>query len=531
MTDSAPDKTSRWLAPAIFCTIFFAYMAATSRERPWGDANPVYRVAENLVAHGTLHVDSVRWPPDAPPGRNGKYYAPHPLLPSLIHVPGAAVYRIVTSFWPATSQYALPLACHLGPSALGALTCLLFFWLCRDHGVSPRFASIGTLVVGFATTTWVYARYPYTEILQVACFTGFFLTLLRVLDLPSDARARAFGLWAGVLLDSKLIYAVGVAGAGLLVAWTLRKDWRRLRSVALWAGLTMLPSFGLIFFYNWARYGSIFNSGYGGAGALFVRGNAWEGFWGMFLSPGKSLFLYSPPLLLSLVALPKCVARYPRTLVAMVLTIVPPLFVNARFPFWSGDFAWGPRYVVFAVPVLALPALLYLKESLPVLRWKLVAPTAALVIAGVFVQVLGSVFYWDHFIRLSMEARARWLGQPNRGGSVTPDRGGYCDACFEDMYPLLWLPPFQPIVGHYWAFKHVVAGHDWKRAEADAPWHTHTSLKLDISGTYQRFRLDWWILDYEKDRAAAALLMILMLSLSGESAYLWWRCLRPGRNA
>jgi hypothetical protein len=99
------------------------------------------------------------------------------------------------------------------------------------------------------------------------------------------------------------------------------------------------------------------------------------------------------------------------------------------------------------------------------------------------------------------------------------------------MHALIWLPPFQPIIGHYWALNHVPFGHDARTAEADAPWHPETSLALNISGTYPRFRVDWWILDYADHRALGVVLMTLMLAAAAASGVFWWNTMRRGRGA
>src|SRR5438046_33341 len=109
---------------AVFCCFFGIYLLSTSRERPWTDAKAIHQVAENLVARRSLHIDMV-WPPDSPPGRNGKHYAVNPLLTSLVHVPGAILNRWLTKYAGAEPGLSLALTSHLAGAALGALTCAL----------------------------------------------------------------------------------------------------------------------------------------------------------------------------------------------------------------------------------------------------------------------------------------------------------------------------------------------------------------------------------------------------------------------
>jgi hypothetical protein len=511
----------RW---GIFLTAFFFYMLTGSRERPWSDATPMWEVAENLVTHGRVDVGT-RWPLTQTPGRAGKIYCVNPFFDSLVHVPAAAVRSAIGKRWPGTLGQSWPLAAHVAPSAFGALTCVLFFMLCLEHGASLAIAALATLAVGVASIVWVYARYPYSEILQIGCFTGAFLQLVRVAREPTPRWARWLGLWTGLLISSKTVYLLAVPGAALYLAWTLRRDPRTLGRVLLWTVVTMLPALVVYLAYNWVRWGSPLNDGYT-VGMSTFQGSLAVGLWGLLLSPGKSLFLYSPPLMVALLGWRELAREHRSTLVLIACTVGPMLLANAALPFWHGDYAWGPRYLVFATPVLALPLCFVLRRvaALGAARRALAACAVAVVLAlGVVVQVAGNAFHWDHWIRITIEARARWLGPPNRAGASPPDRGGICDACFEDLHQLHWLPPFNPIEGHLWLLRHVAAHDSWVTAEKDAPWHRYTRLQLPIAGTYARARLDWWPLAYTEEAWAAAILFALMLGGLAAGGVLCWR--------
>jgi hypothetical protein len=513
----------------LFLVVFGVYMALGSREPPWTDAKQMYGVAESIVTRGELSI-----PLNTGLVRDGRYYAIYPLLTSLVHLPGAAVEWAVAPAGPDAAKLVRPLASHFGPACVGALLCLLFLQLCLDRGVSPRVATTGALALSFTTLVMVYARSPYSEITQAACFLGYFLWLLRLCETPGRRQAIVMGIWIGLLVNSKALYVLAVPGGALLVVLTLgrRLGWRPLLSLAGWVCVGGAP-FALMFLaYNVVRTGSPFQIGYpaGVTGTALFAERILVGLWGLFLSPGKSLLLYAPPLLIALAAAPRLLRHGARDWGwAALLTIGPVVLFYARTTFWHGDWCWGPRYMVFVVPVLFLPAVLWadlaIRRRGPAARaWQGVA--AVVLAGGLAVQVLGSAFHWDHFLRIDHEARPQWLGRPNRAGASSPDRGGWCDPCIEDLYGVNWLPAFSPLEGHLWMARHVPFRHPAQQATLDGPWRRYTSLTLDIGRSYPRARVDWWILDYGRHkRLAGGLIMtgMLLILAAGITLMLWRR--------
>ncbi len=519
-------------AVAMFAAVFGLYMATSSREPEWGDANGMVDAAERLVTKGDMAIGH-RWPSDIPAGRGGKFYCISPILTSLVHVPGMVLARTGHAVSPEQDGLWRPLAVHVGPAALGALIAVLFFGLARRLGVGVRAASAATAMIVVGTTVWVYARYPYSEILQAAMFLGFFAAAVDVLESIDTGVARghaiALGVWSGLLLNSKFVYAAAIGLVGLALIWSLRRDRRALVKVAAWGLVGFLPLFALALFYNWLRWGSISETGYGPYLGTFFGGSVFDGAWGMLASPNKSALLYSPPLVLAAFGLPAAIRARPRLGLALLVTVVPMFLVNASYRSWSGDYAWGPRLFVFAVPVLGLGVAFFLDRVAPRWpRWLARTMIAGALVGGFAVQTLGNAFYWDHFIRITIDVKNQWLGRPNRAGSYIPERGrGHCDSCYEDMYAVMWNPPFQPIRGHWWLLRSKARGDDVTAALARAPWRHYSTLPVDIKNSYDRTRIDWWGLLWLEDgrgrRSSGLVLFGLMLTLLIAGGWAWRR--------
>ena len=254
-------RAARPASIAIFVAVFSFNMLSSSREPAWGDAHGMWEVAEHLLTRQAIDI-SIRWPEDIPPGRNGKYYGIAPIGPSLVHLPGVALADLGHAVAPSYDPLVRPLATHLAPSALGALACVVFFLLLRDLGIRDRTASLATAMLACATTTWVYARYPYSEILQLAGFVGLFRQVLCTADQPTRRHALGLGAWAGVLLNAKYVFAFAIIGGVVMLAWTLRNRRPELVRVLAWAAATGAPFAVLALAYNWARWGSITRTGY-----------------------------------------------------------------------------------------------------------------------------------------------------------------------------------------------------------------------------------------------------------------------------
>jgi hypothetical protein len=366
---------------------------------------------------------------------------------------------------------------------------------------------------------------------------GAFRATLRTCSAPTKREALWLGAWLGMLVNAKYVLALVAVGSIVTIAWTLRRRRPELKRVVMWAAASGAPFVVLAMIYNYARWGSPVSTGYGPYLDAYFGGSVFDGLWGMLASPNKSALLYSPPLVLAFVGLPAAIRTVPRLGLALVAMLVPTLLVCCTYRSWSGDYAWGPRFFVWLVPPLMIGLAFFISpagrsesgplHAGPMSRAKR-ALVAGVVAAGICVQLLGVSLYWDHFIRIAIDAKNQWLGNPNRKGAYVAEKGrGHCDSCFEDTYELLWTPAFQPIRGHWWLLKSLARGDSAADAQADAPWRTYTSLPLALDTNYARARIDWWglvwITDAPDTRALGAILLIMFAAATVLGVALWLR--------
>src|SRR5262249_5185738 len=86
-----------------------------------------------------------------------------------------------------------------------------------------------------------------------------------------------------------------------------------------------------------------------------------EGVLGALFKPEKSIFLFDPLLVLTLLLLALLWKRLDSDVrayaLASLLLVGGYISFYARYTYWAGDFAWGDRYVSTAVQMVALLAL------------------------------------------------------------------------------------------------------------------------------------------------------------------------------
>src|SRR4029077_19432717 len=137
--------------------------------------------------------------------------------------------------------------------------------------------------------------------------------------------------YGGLLFATKYIYAPGIACGALLLVWRHRALKKQLVSLALHAIATAAPSVIASLTYNYLCFGSPLATGYGAYFDKHWGENPLTRLWAMFLSPGKSIFLYSPPLILGIAALPRLGREHRAACLSVIAAAAPVLLVYSRY--------------------------------------------------------------------------------------------------------------------------------------------------------------------------------------------------------
>ena len=299
---------------------------------------------------------------------------------------------------------------------LSVLTVIVCFRFLGELGFTVNQSVAGLLALLFSTTHLHYTQNMmennYIFLLTLAGFR-YQYQWLRI----GSRRALVIGSAAfGLNLLTRLTTGLDLIAGGLfllLVCWFEqvrdRAFWERFVAYAKTTGPIYLVFIAIDRWYQWYRFGSIFGT--------YVRqftiehrlidptlpaNYPWEtpfhvGFIGALFAPEKSIFLFDPLLLLTILIIALAWKRFrPDVLAYLIATIfllLAYVCLYARYTVWSGDFAWGDRYVSTAaqfVAFISVPLLLRFRAQLSAAVWR---AGLALIAISTVIQ-LASLAFW-----------------------------------------------------------------------------------------------------------------------------------------
>jgi hypothetical protein len=492
------------MAARLFLLLLAVFLLVTSREPPWADAHVVYDTTAALVSRGELHVH-LPGPPQFFAVRNGRKYGVFPLGNVIAQVPSYLAFRLLRPIRALPVEPLFALTSHLSPALLMAASCLLLRRLCLRRGASPGWAVALALGCGLSTLCFGYARVAYSEALQTAALLLLVERTLVAGDRMGAGVMAGLGLAAGALFSAKLVYALLLPLPVLYLAHQHLRA-RRTPLPSLLSGcavalLVFLPFFALALWHNWLKTGSVLDTGYRIPVGVF-SGDLLPGLYGFTLSTGKSMFLYSPPLVLGLLGLRTGLARRRAETVFLLSVIAAVMLFNAKFRHWHADYCWGPRHLVPVTPLCLLLALPWLPEA-AARRPRRRTWLYGLMGLGLAVQLLGAAFYWDHYIRILIAIKDQ-----------TGAQGWFQEQLGHGHY----IPQFSPLRGHLWLLSHKLRRDP--DLDHDAPWKLIVPERVDLRAHWEALRFDWWALDWltGPTRAPAAGAALLLLFGGGALA-------------
>jgi hypothetical protein len=378
-------------------------VTASGRVDRMQDEIEVYLQVESLWDRGSVAIPQIM--PEYFYGRiglDGEQYAPWGPGGAFLSLPHHALARAVAAVLGVERRNGrawdelVAGVTSLSSTTWSALAVVGLFVAALALGASIRRATLMALLLGGTTLLWPYATLFFGEPQTTALLIWAVAWQLR------GERVLAAAATC-VMLLVKATNVILLPALLAVACWDhLASDRsRRERLVAaLEAAAPIVFAIyvaGMIHVeFNAARFGDPLQVGYnwselgrpGEAPKPFLLADMPRGVFGLLLSPGKSLFLFAPAVLLALARLKPFARERPACAVAWAAVLICPLLFFGAFNYWEGGYCFGPRYLLPSVPLLLLP----LAFGRPPGK----APLVACVALGVVVQILGaSVSYHE----------------------------------------------------------------------------------------------------------------------------------------
>lgn len=254
-------------------------------------------------------------------------------------------------------------------AVLGAFGMAMLFLLLESLYDLPV-AIVTTLLIGLTTDWWYESQLFYLEVGAGALLIGALMS----------AREGKPWLASTMLAASLLFRPVSIVG---LPIW-LYAAWKK--KPAGWFSIVPLAAAALLLaIYNYERFGSPFNFGYAGEGFTTP---VLTGLAELFLSPGRSLLVFSPVLLLIIVGAPLLWKTHRELALICLLAIAGAVTAAALWHSPSGGKVWGSRLVLPVIPIGGVLVAAALERARSTRMPLLVGLLALLAFWGLSIQVI-----------------------------------------------------------------------------------------------------------------------------------------------
>ena len=315
-------------------------------------------------------------------GKDGNTYSLTGLGYSLAYLPAVAITDMVYKFYgvsppvhfPLENDWLIFLTASFTNSFFGASLGVILFLYLLELGLSRKQAILISLVGLFSTNLLVYAKHSFPHMMFITfLFLSFYLIKIHFKTkklLFLILSGISFGI-TSITYNQTFVLSVLPVFIYSFMLSNSRLSFASLKILANKFLLFFLGWFPFILIYFWfenlrATPAANFSSPAAASAAVswlakVPVGVFIEGVHGQLFSPGRSIFLYSPVLLVILIFWYKIKKRiFPEFIISLILSIIYILF-HATFysvggqdqgitPLWHGEASWGPRYLTPLIP-------------------------------------------------------------------------------------------------------------------------------------------------------------------------------------
>ena len=404
----------------------------------------LYQTTRSLWEEGSLTTSPIH---DSHVGRYGKYYSQFGAVQSFAAIPLYALGKM-THYYLSVLNKKDVISALAGPQLgkepwrwggdieiffvnlfncfVTALLCSVFFIICRSLGATPHMSFTATLLLGLTS----YIAPFSTGFLGHSSEALFILLAFYFLFLFTRTNKAIHIFLSGSALALAFLFrfpaVIALPGLGIylfLHTWRSRPEW----NVFILIIKQVLPKFVLFviplimasllhFTVTYLKFETLCKYNNAGFNLPILKG-----LYAFLISPGNSIFLFTPLLLLVPWTFKLFHKRFRVESFCILFISATYLLFYGKYEMYHGLWAvLGPRYLVPIVPLLLLPLALWMQRSGRKI-WLIVLPLAVI---GLWVQLVHTAVNFSYVYHYE----------------------GYLD--FNPPYSFLFIPDLSPIVAH-----------------------------------------------------------------------------------
>src|SRR6185437_11117508 len=282
-----PCRT-RWYL-LLMCLVIYVFSAKGYLQV--SDTSFSVQTAEAIVDRGQLDIPygsggTLTW-------RDGRSYSKYGIGLPLYYIPIVAVAKPLSRVAKLPTEEMIWFLISFASIPFAILTLVFFAKLLRLLGIAEIYACLMLVGLGLGTLAWPYAVSDLSEAMQMSLLI---VTVYGVMRRSYPALAAA-GIAFAWLILVKVIYVVTFP---VFVVYLFTRPGELRHRIRILALLTV-PFLAACCFLAWmnvVRFGSPFESGYGGEAERFFPSQMWHTIPQLMLSLNKGLFVFCPILIL-----------------------------------------------------------------------------------------------------------------------------------------------------------------------------------------------------------------------------------------
>lgn len=347
------SKKSVFIFLFFFLLSVYALSFSTTRSnRNIGEGDKRIAVIESLISRGSIGLD-YNLGGQMVKGREGKYYNYHEFGQNFFVLP---VFFLTQNFFKPGFPFFIINAIST------SLSCVILCGILSFLGYTIRTATLTSLICGIATLAWFYgSKVPFEHPIVTCLILGAFYFSLRGTMEKNNPISHFLlaGILVGIGIATRIDVVLVIIPLVILILMHGKDNPQKTHALTnvLIFSLAAIPGVVFSLYYNYVRFGSIWQTGY----QLIMRQESFAlrfmplGAAGLLLSPGKSILLFQPILFI----VPFCIRDFhkktPRHFFYALCSLIITYFLfYSSYVDWHGDWCWGPRYLLVITPFLVM---------------------------------------------------------------------------------------------------------------------------------------------------------------------------------